>query len=179
MPSLSSDPWDCLYNGMLPFHENFRHTISQISALLTTLSPTSNSKSKPQNLANLVYLSSTLCHHLEIHHTIEERFVFPILAKKLPQFGNSSQHTNEHVQMHEALHKLEAYVDEITKALKGGKLKKPQDVDEAFDYGKMSKLVEDVEKVLLPHLEAEEASLRAPVVKQAGFQLNEIKNLIR
>ncbi len=41
------------------------------------------------------------------------------------------------------------------------------------------KLVEELKGVLLPHLEAEEASLRAPVVKEAGFQLNEIKNLIR
>ncbi|SPO23204.1 uncharacterized protein UTRI_01882 [Ustilago trichophora] len=176
---MGADPWDCLYHGMLPFHENFRHTISQISTLLLTLSPSSPSKTKLNNLANLLYLSSALCHHLETHHTIEERYIFPILAKKLPQFAHSSQHTNEHALMHSAIHNLEQYVEQVAKALKGGKLKKGEEIDEVYDHAKMVKLVDELKKVLLPHLEAEEASLRAPVVKEAGFQLNEIKNLIR
>ena len=175
---MATDPWDCLYHGMLPFHENFRHTISQISALLTTLSPSSPSKTKLNNLANLLYLSAALCHHLETHHTIEERYIFPILAKKLPQFGHSSQHTNEHQQMHKAIHNLERYVEEVSKNLRAGKVKAGE-LDEVYDHAKMVKLVDELKVVLLPHLEAEEASLRAPMVKEAGFQLNEIRNLIR
>ncbi len=99
---------DCLYEGMLPFHEHFRHSISQISALLTVLSPQSASKSKPTALNNLLYLTASLCRSLETHHTIEERFIFPTLAKKLPQFGKSSQHIKEHDQMHSALHTSKA-----------------------------------------------------------------------
>ena len=174
-----SDPWDCLYRGMLPFHEHFRHAISQISALLATLSPTSPSKSKPNNLANLLYLCASLCSSLETHHTIEERFIFPTLAKKLPQFGHSSQHEKEHAKMHHALEDLEKYIQEVGKALRSGKLKSAEELDVVFDYSKMVKLVEELKQVLLPHLEAEEASLRAPVVKAAGFELGEIKNLIR
>lgn len=176
---MSVDPWDCLYNGMLPFHENFRHSLSQISTLLSTLSPTSPSKNKINNLANLLYLCSTLCHHLETHHMIEERFIFPILATKLPQFGHSSQHTNEHQQMHKAIHNLETYVGQVSTALRAGKVKKAEELDQVYDHAEMVARVQELKAVLLPHLEAEEASLRAPVVKQAGFQLNEIKNLIR
>ncbi len=110
---------------MLPFHEGFRRNISQISALLLTLSPSASSsaKNKFNNLANLLYLSSGLCHHLETHHMIEERFIFPILAKKLPQFANSSQHTIEHQQMHKAIHNLESYVEEVSGKLRSGKVK--------------------------------------------------------
>ncbi|SAM80691.1 uncharacterized protein UBRO_02530 [Ustilago bromivora] len=175
---LSPDPWDSLYNGMLPFHEHFRHTLSQITTLLSTVSPTSPSKSKLSNLANLLYSCASLCQYLETHHTIEERYIFPVLAKKLPQFGHSSQHTKEHAQMHKAIENLEKYVGEVSKALRSGKVREGE-LEEAFDYAKIKKLVDGLRDMLLPHLEAEEASLRAPVVKAAGFELSEIRNLIR
>ncbi|EST07664.1 hemerythrin/HHE cation-binding motif [Kalmanozyma brasiliensis GHG001] len=176
-----ADPWDCLYHGMLPFHEHFRHSISQISTLLLTLAPTSPSppKNKVTNLAQLLYISSSLCSSLETHHAIEERFIFPTLAKKLPQFAHSSQHTKEHEQMHHALESLEAYIAEVSKALRSGKLKNAAELEEVFDYEKMDKLVQGLKGVLLPHLAAEEASLRADVVKKAGFELGEIRYLIR
>ncbi|KAJ9478203.1 Hemerythrin domain-containing protein [Pseudozyma hubeiensis] len=174
-----SDPWDCLYRGMLPFHQHFRHATAQISTLLLQLSPTSPPKPKLQILTNLLYLCSSLCSSLETHHAIEERFIFPTLAKKLPQFAHSSQHTKEHAQMHSALENLEHYVAQVSKDLRSGKIKKAEELDQVFDYAKMTKLVEELKSVLLPHLEAEEASLRAPVVKAAGFELGEIKNLIR
>ncbi|GAC76659.1 protein phosphatase 1, regulatory subunit, and related proteins [Moesziomyces antarcticus T-34] len=171
------DPWDCLYEGMLPFHEHFRHSISQISALLTVLSPQSASKSKPTALNNLLYLTASLCRSLETHHTIEERFIFPTLAKKLPQFGKSSQHIKEHDQMHSALHSLESYVGEVARNLRQAKAK--DGLEEVYDHAKMEALVAKLKDTLLPHLAAEEASLRAPVVKEAGFELGEIRHLIR
>ncbi|CDR99807.1 uncharacterized protein SPSC_02954 [Sporisorium scitamineum] len=174
-----SDPWDCLYRGMLPFHEHFRHSVSQISALLTTLAPSSPTKNKINKLANVLYLSASLCRSLDTHHTIEERFIFPTLAKKLPQFAHSSQHTREHAQMHHALEGLEKYVEEVGRNLRAGKLKNGEQLEDVFDHAKMVRLVEELKEVLLPHLEAEEASLRAPVVKAAGFELGEIRNLIR
>ncbi|KAJ1029620.1 hypothetical protein NDA13_002865 [Ustilago tritici] len=127
--SLSPDPWDSLYNGMLPFHEHFRHTLSQITILLST-------------------------------------------------FGHSSQHTKEHAQMYKAIENLEKYVGEVSKALRSGKVREGE-LEEVFDYAKIKKLVDGLRDVLLLHLEAEEASLRAPVVKAAGFELGEIRNLIR
>ncbi|SJX61790.1 uncharacterized protein SRS1_12774 [Sporisorium reilianum f. sp. reilianum] len=176
---MTSDPWDCLYHGMLPFHEHFRHSVTQISTLLTTLQPSSPSKNKPTNLANLLYLCASLCRSLDTHHTIEERFIFPVLAPRLPQFAHSSQHTREHAQMHSALHELETYVGEVGQRLRGGRVKSGAEVEEVFEWDKMNGLVEGLKAVLLPHLQAEEASLRADVVKKAGFQLAEIKNLIR
>lgn len=174
-----SDPWDCLYHGMLPFHEHFRHTTSRISALLTTLSPSFPSKNKLETLDNLLSICASLCRSLEAHHSIEERLIFPILAKKLPQFAHSSQHTKEHQQMHHALQDLQKYIAQVSTNLRSVKLRNGRELDEVFDHAKMVKLVDELKRVLLPHLKAEEASLRAPVVKAAGFELGEIKNLIR
>ncbi len=81
--------------------------------------------------------------------------------------------------MHKAIHNLESYVEEVSGKLRSGKVKNGEGLEDVYDHTKMVKLVEELKGVLLPHLEAEEASLRAPVVKEAGFQLNEIKNLIR
>jgi hemerythrin-like domain-containing protein len=33
-----------------------------------------------------------------MHHTIEERFLFPILAKRMPQFKD------EHIESHKGIH---------------------------------------------------------------------------
>ena len=81
--------------------------------------------------------------------------------------------------MHSAIEGLEKYVEEVTKELRKGKVGKGGELEDVYDYEKMKGLVEGLKGVLLPHLEAEEKSLRAGVVKEAGFQLGEIKNLIR
>lgn len=104
--------------------------------------------------------------------------IFPKLAQKLPQFAHSSQHTKEHDLMHGAIEKLEAYVVQVSGDMRNGKVK-AEELGEVFDYDRMKGLVDRLGEVLLPHLEAEEASLRAEVVKAAGFQLGEIRNLIR
>ena len=79
--------------------------------------------------------------------------------------------------MHSALHSLESYVGEVARNLRQAKAK--DGLDEVYDHAKMEALVAKLKDTLLPHLAAEEASLRAPVVKEAGFELGEIRHLIR
>ncbi|KAI5822690.1 hypothetical protein K523DRAFT_287772 [Schizophyllum commune Tattone D] len=52
-----------------------------------------------------LYLRSALSFidHLNMHHTIEERFWFPYLAKRMPQFSHKDR--GEHVVSHEGIHK--------------------------------------------------------------------------
>ncbi|KAL1696364.1 hypothetical protein GGG16DRAFT_85511 [Schizophyllum commune] len=51
-----------------------------------------------------LYLRSALSFidHLNMHHTIEERFWFPYLAKRMPQFSHKDR--GEHVVSHEGIH---------------------------------------------------------------------------
>ncbi|PSR81162.1 hypothetical protein PHLCEN_2v6497 [Hermanssonia centrifuga] len=43
-----------------------------------------------------------------MHHTIEERHIFPILAKRMPTFKDDEVHIKSHHGIHEGLDKLGA-----------------------------------------------------------------------
>lgn len=78
--------------------------------------PERHSLTPPQNAGNrfindgqlLRYLreSETLAHHLDMHHRIEEAYIFPLLAKRMPQFADGAgsrkgAHIVSHAQIHE------------------------------------------------------------------------------
>ena len=46
-------------------------------------------------------LSISVCLDLTMHHTIEERHVFPILATRMPAFKNDDVHVKSHHAIHE------------------------------------------------------------------------------
>ncbi|PWZ00555.1 hypothetical protein BCV70DRAFT_97333 [Testicularia cyperi] len=175
---VANDPWDCLYEGMLPFHEHFRATLNQIRMLLPSTDAASGSKNRAQTLTAVLSLSHRLCRSLEAHHMIEEQFIFPKLSAKLPQFAPSSQHTSEHETMHHALESLQSEVERLALQLRKGKTK-DRELDNYYDYADFNSRLKILAETLLPHLEAEEKSLRAESVKAAGFKLNEIQGLIR
>ncbi|KAF8609000.1 hypothetical protein BDV93DRAFT_519027 [Ceratobasidium sp. AG-I] len=45
--------------------------------------------------------------HLNGHHGIEEAYVFPVLAQRMPSFANGERHKNAHKVIHAGLDKLE------------------------------------------------------------------------
>ncbi|CAE6416412.1 unnamed protein product [Rhizoctonia solani] len=44
--------------------------------------------------------------HLDAHHSIEETYVFPVLAQKMPSFAENEQHKKSHKVIHAGLDKL-------------------------------------------------------------------------
>ncbi|KAI0076109.1 hypothetical protein K474DRAFT_1663355 [Panus rudis PR-1116 ss-1] len=44
--------------------------------------------------------------HLTTHHTIEETYIFPLLAKRMPAFREDDEHIKSHHAIHEGLEKL-------------------------------------------------------------------------
>lgn len=113
-----------------------------------------------------------------MHHSIEEAYIFPKLAQRLPQFAPSSQHTKEHQVMHNALESMQREIQRLAKDLKSGKARSQQELSNFYDYDDMRSKVDHLSSVLLPHLAEEEKSLRAASVKEAGFKLSEIEHLI-
>ncbi len=81
--------------------------------------------------------------------------------------------------MHHALEALERYIGEVGKRVEVWKGEESAELEEVFDYEKMQKLVDGLKGVLLPTSGCGGASLRADVVKKAGFELGEIRYLIR
>jgi hemerythrin-like domain-containing protein len=50
-------------------------------------------------------------HHLTAHHTIEERYFFPMLARRMPEFDpRRGDLIDQHRQIHEGLEVFEAYL---------------------------------------------------------------------
>ncbi|KAF7792317.1 hypothetical protein EIP86_003353 [Pleurotus ostreatoroseus] len=61
-----------------------------------------------RGMSTKMYLAEAddLRKHLTMHHTIEERHIFPLLAKRMPAFRNDEQHIKSHHGIHEGLDKL-------------------------------------------------------------------------
>ncbi|EPQ27598.1 uncharacterized protein PFL1_04736 [Pseudozyma flocculosa PF-1] len=198
---MAPDPYARLYRGMLPFHNSFRTHLSSIQRLLSTLPPppsppptstTTTTTTEPRTatpttttttktsleasmlptVTSILQTSLTLCHHLHVHHSIEEHHIFPRLAAKMPQFGQHDQHVREHAQMTRHVDALERY---CTLALR--ELRKGKGAAGAFEVQQMRILVGALEDTLLPHLQEEEESLKAENLKRAGFDVSEISRI--
>lgn len=56
--------------------------------------------------------------HLEMHHSIEEAHIFPVLARKMPEFtagkgGNAAELLRQHQEIHVGMEKLGAYLRSV------------------------------------------------------------------
>lgn len=89
------------------------------------------------------------CSMLTLHHTIEERRIFPVLAKKMPAFREELELLTHHKMIHEGIDKMEEY----TAACRAGK------VD--FSMRELKEIMDSFGGVLWEHLDAEVAQLRA------------------
>lgn len=125
-------------------------------------------------------------------HMIEERHIFGHLAKRLPQFGHGEAHEAEHAQMHSALHEMESYLRASSKRLSSSKGALPPPLPSEQDRGadaqrswpkevwnevRFAEMVHRLKLVLLPHLEAEETSLKEASILQAGFTEAELREI--
>lgn len=192
------DPFARLLQGMLPYHNHFRMEHAQIAKGLQ------RSQSAPKvTLIRLMQQALQLCHHLEMHHTIEEAHIFPLLADKVPSFAHNSAHIAEHAAMHAKLEELEAYASKVMQDLRSAPGKRAEadgsgqplgrssdadsDEDEVtkrkpwpaavYDEERFAGLVKDVAAKLFPHLEAEESSLKPDNLKKHGLTLKELARI--
>lgn len=190
----NNDPFARLYQGMLPFHNHFRAEHAQIVRGI----PESQSIPKV-SLLRLMQQALQLCGHLEMHHTIEEAHIFPLLAKKVPSFAMDSDHIKEHALMHAQLEALQEYASKVLRDLQSspgrkaesegaGQVIKGEDEDDddvkrkpwptsLYDEEKFDTLIKGVAATLFPHLQAEEASLRPENLKKHGMTLGDIQRI--
>ncbi|KAI5118926.1 hypothetical protein M0805_003750 [Coniferiporia weirii] len=92
--------------------------------------------------------------HLEAHHSIEERFIFPELAKKMPAFAADEQHRKSHEAIHEGLDKLSALTREF------------RENPTSYSPERMRECLESFREVLMRHLDEEVADLSAENMKK-------------
>lgn len=101
-PSLFPHPRRLLIpsDPLRSFHRYFRSSFQQLFEL-SDGSFEKNGLSVP----DFMDVAESFLRHLEGHHGIEERYIFPVLAKKMPQFAE--EHQEEHDTIHEGMHQLE------------------------------------------------------------------------
>ncbi|KAJ4352636.1 hypothetical protein N0V95_004081 [Ascochyta clinopodiicola] len=102
-----------IYNRMAEhmdyFHNHFRETWNVLYSACET-----GKRSKGMSIRQFISLGQQFCSQLEMHHGIEERHIFPVLAKKQPAFKKELELLTQHKEIHAGLDKLTKYLDECS-----------------------------------------------------------------
>ncbi|KAK2590431.1 hypothetical protein QQS21_011878 [Conoideocrella luteorostrata] len=99
-----------IYNRMADHMNQFHNYFRQCWTRLYKAASTSR---RPENLTLKQFLSEgiSFAEHLNRHHSIEEAHIFPLLAKRMPEFDHSKGHlVKQHKQIHDGLDEFEKYV---------------------------------------------------------------------
>lgn len=94
-------------------------------------------------------LGLSFCEGLSMHHSIEERFIFPLLAARMPEFGTSGILAEQHELIHDGLVRMRGYLNRCERADEG----------EGLDRSEVRRFMEGFEQVLWEHLDGEVAVL--------------------
>ncbi|KAF2217319.1 hypothetical protein CERZMDRAFT_109068 [Cercospora zeae-maydis SCOH1-5] len=147
LPKLSAQEYR-VYNSMAEhmelFHNSFRQTWNIIYSACV-----SNTRPSGLSIRQFLALCSQFCHHLTMHHTIEEQHIFPVLAKKMGFFSPKEHALKQHQGIHDGVEALEEWVQEVKEGSREFRLKDLKVVLDGFG------------EVLWKHLEDEVRELGA------------------
>ncbi|KAI1799142.1 hypothetical protein F4811DRAFT_545211 [Daldinia bambusicola] len=137
------------------FHAHFR---AAWNALWAAACAGNGSKSKSSSRGGRSVISDGLAFvsQLEMHHSIEETYVFPVLARRMPEFrsdGKGGKNAAELLRQHEEIHKGMEGMQKYLRSCRDGE----QDLDMAALKSQM----ETWGTVLWTHLDQEVATLGA------------------
>ncbi|SGY13623.1 BQ5605_C010g05916 [Microbotryum silenes-dioicae] len=179
--------WDRMSIRMNMFHTHFRQTFANVWRMSEKVSPDElqdfldYAEEFVRSLLTLgapagsttIFISILLAqvHHLEGHHGIEERYIFPVLAKKMPEFRVgplSDRGMEEHLEEHEQIHAgMDRYQDYIRAA---------RATPTAFSPEKLREIMGSMGPILFYHLDAEVETLKADNLKRY-YTLDEVRRL--
>jgi len=160
MPVLSAQEerrWNYLSNSMSHFHEMFKR---EFNTLYEMADGTFNKRGL--SLSDYLAQAHGMKHHLTMHHTIEERFIFPVLAERMPQF--KGEHLESHKGIHDGLDRLEVL---LSKYGSNPSSYSPTDMKECLDSWRA---------ILFKHLDEEVADLRGENLRKY-WTLEEVERI--
>lgn len=162
LPKLSASElrqYNRLAEHMDQFHNGFRLSWNEIYKACTT-----NQRPRSMSLREFITFALRFSEHLEMHHSIEESYVFPKLARKMPAFRKQDELLAQHRKIHEGLDKYAAYLKEC----KSG--------ERELVLRELKELMETFGEVLWRHLEDEVVELGAENMRKY-WTLADMKNL--
>ncbi|RYP50525.1 hypothetical protein DL768_003978 [Monosporascus sp. mg162] len=146
------------------FHNHFRSTWNMLWGACT-------SGRRPGGMSLRAFVSAGLqfVQQLKLHHNIEETYVFPVLAKKMPEFrsgrGNgAAELLRQHKEIHRGLEVLQEY------------LLKCKSGETELEMGTLKSKMEGWGTVLWTHLDQEVKTLGAENMRKY-WTLDEIRKM--
>lgn len=130
--------------GLRCKHNHFRHTWNEMYSACTN-----NKRPAGQSIRQFITMAVEFCSGLSMHHSIEENYLFPKLAKKMPGFGKGEDLLKQHQAIHAGMDKLEAYLAGCQRG------------ETDFSLVKVKKLMDSFGAVLWAHLDEEVRTLGA------------------
>lgn len=112
----------------------------------------------------MILMGLQFCSQLDFHHSIEEQHIFPVLAKKMPEFRKELDLLSQHKQIHAGLEKLEFYLEECRSGA------------EDLRREEVKRLMQGFGEVLWKHLDEEVQTLRADNMRKY-WSLDEMRGL--
>ncbi|KAJ7072281.1 hemerythrin HHE cation binding domain-containing protein [Mycena amicta] len=159
--------WNRLSETMSSFHNYFKQEFNSLYEVLRAYeSPTqiysriqlADGSFTKRGLSLNLYLDMArkLNHHLTMHHTIEERHIFPVLSLKMKQFSTETEegHIDSHKGIHEGLEDLETLVKKFKKD------------PTTYSPDEMRACLDGFREILFTHLDQEVEDLRGENLKK-------------
>jgi hemerythrin-like domain-containing protein len=125
---------------------------------------TNNKRPAGQSIRQFITMGLEFCSHLSMHHSIEEQHVFPLLAKKMPEFRKGDDLLKQHRGIHAGMDKLEAYLSDCRCG------------ETDFSLAEVKKLMDTFGAVLWAHLDDEIRTLGAENMRKY-WTLEEMRRL--
>jgi len=153
--------WNRLNETMASFHGYFKQEFNTIYELAD-----GSFTKRGLSLSLYLEMSKRLNSHLTMHHTIEERHIFPFLAKRMPEF--STETDAGHIDSHKAIHKG---IDEL-----GALVQKYKTEPSTYSPIEMRACLDGFREVLFSHLDEEVNDLRGENMKKY-WTLEELESI--
>ncbi|CAG8250933.1 unnamed protein product [Penicillium salamii] len=160
LPLSASDfrTYNRMSEQMEAFHSHFRLTWNQLWEACE------NNNKRALSARQMIMMGLQFCSQLDFHHSIEEQHIFPVLAKKMPEFRKELELLSQHRQIHAGLEKLESY------------LEKCRSGEEDMRRDEVKRLMDGFGKVLWTHLDQEVKTLEAANMRKF-WSLDEMRRL--
>ncbi|KAJ6625596.1 hemerythrin HHE cation binding domain-containing protein [Mycena sp. CBHHK59/15] len=162
MPSpqeLEDRRWNRMAETMASFHGYFKQEFDTIYELAD-----GSFTKRGLSLSLYLEMAKRLNSHLTMHHTMEERHIFPILAKRMPEAQTEAGHIDSHKGIHKGLDELSTLVHNFKKE------------PSTYSPAQMRACLDGFREVLFSHLDEEVNDLRGENLKKY-WTLEELESI--
>ncbi|WOO84258.1 uncharacterized protein LOC62_05G007778 [Vanrija pseudolonga] len=153
--------WNAMSSHMRGFHNYFKYEFDNVYKQAD-----GGFKEEGHSLPQFLREAGSLSQSLINHHALEENYIFPALAKKMPeQFGPHGLEKEQHKHIHDGLESYEGYIHYA------------RSHPEQYDGKKLRAIMDKFRDVLYAHLDDEVRDLGAEALQKAGFTLDELRRV--